>query len=123
MEYEAIAVRRKHEGNLEGRCVIEGLLHAIADAVVIVLGLDDRDRDVRLVVENEVGLLGFATADKLAANDDAAFGEIDLLADLQQIVPAGALKRGQDEFRADIAFGEPPLVHFPLPFNSLSWLE
>ena len=56
--------------------VLERLLHAVADGVVVVLGLDDGDRDVRLVVENVVGALGLAAGDQLAADDDAALGEL-----------------------------------------------
>ena len=58
-------------------------------AVVVVLGLDQRDRDVRLVVEDVVGPLGLAAGDQLAAHDDAALGEADLLADLRGFIPAG----------------------------------
>ena len=47
-------------------------------------------RDVRLVVEDVVGALGLAARDQLAAHDDAALGEADLLADLQHLVPARA---------------------------------
>ena len=69
--------------------VVERLLHAVADAVVVVLGLDQRERDVRLVVEDVVGALRLAAGDQLAADDDAALGEADLLADLQHLVPPG----------------------------------
>ena len=43
--------------------------------VVVVLRLDQGDGDVRLVVENVVGALGFAAGDQLAADDDPALGE------------------------------------------------
>ena len=55
--------------------VVEALLHAVADAVGIVLGLDQRERDVGLVIEDVVGALGLAAGDQLAANDDPALGE------------------------------------------------
>jgi hypothetical protein len=77
----------------------------------VVLRLDERDRDVRLVVEDEVRLLGLAVRHQLAANDDAALGEIDLLAYLHHLVPAGPLDGGQDELRADIALGQSQLIH------------
>ena len=111
MEHEAVAVRGEHEGDIERRGVVEALLHAVADAVGVVLGLDQRDRDVRLVVENVVGPLGLAARDQLAAHDDPALGEIDLLANLHHLVPPGALDGRQDELRADVAFGEASLVH------------
>jgi hypothetical protein len=115
VEDEAVAVRGKDEGNVKRGGVVKALLHAVADAVVVVLGLDQRDRDVRLVVENEVGLLRLAARHELAAHDDPALGEIDLLQNLHHLVPAGALDGRQDELRADIAFGESALVHEDQP--------
>ena len=123
VEHEAVAVRGKHEGNIQRRGIVEALLDAVADAVIVVLGLDQRDRDVRLVVENEVGLLRLAARDQLAAHDDPALGEIDLLANLQHLVPAGALDGGQDELRADIAFGEAPFIHRPAQIPHFPQLE
>ena len=75
VEHEAVAVRGEDEGDVERLGVVEGLLHAVADAVVVVLGLDQRERDVGLVVEDVVGALGLAAGDQLAADDDAALGE------------------------------------------------
>ena len=111
MEDKAVAVGRKHERDVERRGVVESLLHAVADAVVVVLGLDQRDRDVGLVVEDVVGTLGFASGDQLAANDDAALGEADLLADLHHFIPARLLNGRGDELGADVAFAEVFLVH------------
>ena len=51
-------------------------------------------RDVGLVIEDVVGALGLAAGDELAADDDAALGEADLLADLQHPVPARAFHGG-----------------------------
>ena len=96
----------KTKGMLSVVGVVERLLHAVADAVVVVLGLDERDRDVGLVVEDVVGALGLAARDQLAANDDAALGEADLLADLQHLIPARLLHGGRDELGADVAFAE-----------------
>ncbi len=113
---EGIAVGAVGERNVEDLGVFERLLHAGADGVVVVLGLDDGDRDVRLVEEDVVGLLGLAALDRLAANDDAALGEVDLLANLGHHVPLAAVRadeRGRDELGADVRFGEVLLVHSP----------
>src|SRR5690554_4907734 len=110
MEYEAIAVRAEDERDLQCFSIVERLLHAVADAVGVVLRLDQRDRNVWLVVENEVGLLRLAARHQLAAHNDAALGEKDLLPNLHHLVPARALDGGQDELGADVAFGEASLV-------------
>ena len=111
MEDEAVAVRGEDEGDVERVGVVQRLLHAVADAVVVVLGLDQRERDVRLVVEDVVGALGLAAGDQLAADDDAALGEADLLADLRHLIPARLAHGGRDELGADVAFAEGFLVH------------
>ncbi len=48
---EGIAVGAVSEGNVEDLCVLEGLLHAIAYSMLVVLGLHDGQRDIRLVEE------------------------------------------------------------------------
>ena len=111
MKDKAIAVGGKHKRDVERGRVVESLLHAVADAVVVVLGLDDGDGDVGLVIEDVIGALGFATGDELSANDDAALGEGDLLADLHHPVPARAFHGGADELGADVALAEVLLVH------------
>ena len=79
--------------------------------MVVVLGFDEGDGDVGLVVENVVGALGLAAGDQLAADDDPAFGERDLLANLGQDIPARLLDGGRDELRADVAFAEVLFIH------------
>jgi hypothetical protein len=114
VEDKPVAVGRKHEGNIEGDRVVEGLLHGIADAVVIVLGLDQGDGDVGLVVEDVVGALGFPAGDQLAANDDPAFGETHLFADLRHLVPASQFHGGSDVLGTNVALAEVLLVHAAL---------
>jgi hypothetical protein len=46
--------------------------------MVVVLGLDESDGEVRLVVENVVGALSLFPSDEPAANDDPALGELEL---------------------------------------------
>ena len=106
MEHEPVAVGREHERNVERCSVFEPLLHPFANAVSVVLGLDDRDRDVGLVVEDEVRLLALAARDELPTHDDPSGGEVNFLANLQQLVPACLFYGGQDELRADVAFCE-----------------
>ena len=96
---------------MQGLGVVQPLLHAIADGVGIVLGLDQGDRDVGLVIQNVVGPLAPAPADELAAHDDTALGEADFLADLRHLVPPGLSQGRCDELRADVAFAEAFLLH------------
>lgn len=111
MKDKAVAVGREHEGDIERHRIVEGLLHPGADAVVIVLGLDDSDRNIWFVVKDVVSALGLAAGNELSPDDDAAFGEVDLFADLHHPVPARALYGWADELGADIALAEVFLVH------------
>ena len=111
VEDEAVAVGRKHEGNLQGLRVVQSLLHAVANGVGVVLGFDEGDGDVGLVVEDVVGSLALASAGQLAAYDDSALCEADLLADLRHLVPSDPAQGRSDELGADVAFAETFLVH------------
>ena len=72
MKDKAVAVGREHKRDIEGDGVVERLLHSGADAVVIVLRLDDGDRDIGLVIEDVIGALGFAAGDELSSDDDTS---------------------------------------------------
>ena len=50
------------------------------------------------------GALSGPQSDQLAAHDDAALGESNLLPDLQHLVPSGLAQRRRDELGADVAF-------------------
>jgi len=57
VEHEAVAIAGEDEGDIEGVGVFEGLLGAVANAVVVVLGLDNGEGDVGLVIKDVVGAL------------------------------------------------------------------
>ena len=82
VEHEAVAVRGKHKRDVERCGVFKALLHPVADAVRIVLRLDERLRNVGFEIQNVTGALGLTATDELAAHDYSALGEADLLADL-----------------------------------------
>jgi hypothetical protein len=111
VEHEAVSVRGENERDVESGSVVEALLHAVADAVRVVLGLDERQRNVGLVVEDVVGALGLAATDQFASNYDAPLRETDLFANLRHHIPSCAAQGGRDEFGADVAFGEGSFVH------------
>jgi len=104
---EGVTIGAVGEGHIQYFGVLEGLLHAIADRVVVILGLDDGQRDVGFVEEQIVRLLRLPPLHGLAADDDAAFGEISLLADLGHHVPLAAVysdQRGRYILGADVCF-------------------
>src|SRR3546814_3482122 len=94
MEQEAVAVAGEHEGHVERFGIVERLLHAGADAVFVVLGLDDRQPQVGLAIQDEVGAPRLAAAVELAADDHPTLGEADFFADLVLDVPASRLDSG-----------------------------
>src|SRR5262245_45084719 len=108
---EGVAIGSKDKGDAENFGVLKCLLHSVADAVVVVLGLDQRQRAVRLVQEDVIGAFPQSPCDEFAADNDSALREADLLANLRDDVPPGLLDCGRDELRADVALAECFLVH------------
>src|SRR3546814_14511989 len=80
------------------------LLRRGAVAVCVVLGLDDRQPQVGLAIQDEVGAPRLAAAVELAADDHPTLGEADFFADLVLDVPASRLDSGGYELGADIPF-------------------
>ena len=60
VKQKGVAVGREDEGDVLHLGVLERLLHPAADTVSVVLGLDKRNGDVGLDVEDVVGALGLA---------------------------------------------------------------
>ncbi|MOA43841.1 hypothetical protein D3C78_1660400 [compost metagenome] len=84
----------------------------------VVLRLDYSDRQVGLMVEDEVCTACFATAVKFAPDDNAAFGKADFLAHLLVHVPSSLLNGWGDVLAADVPLGKQLFVHNPhFPFK------
>ena len=85
--------------------------------MVVVFGLDDGNREIGLVEEEIVDLLGFSSTDGFAANNHPALREVDLLTKLGHHVPFLAVRAKncrRNELRADIRFREFLLIHLVL---------
>ena len=87
------------------------LLHAGADRVVVILGLDDRERDAGLVVKDVVGALVLAARHQLMTINDGALADAHFLVNLRGHVLSATHQAGRDELGADVAFAEGFLVH------------
>jgi hypothetical protein len=79
--------------------------------VVVVLGLNDRERDTGFEIKKIVSPLWFPARGTLATHNDPAFGEGHLLADLAHYVPIGGDQRRGDELGTYVALAEGFLVH------------
>ena len=106
MKEEAIAVAAEDERNVERLGIAKGLLHSCADGVVVVLGLDDREGNVGLVVEDVVHPLLRAASVNFSPHIDAAIGEADFFANLGVEIPSRRHEAGCDKLGADVAFAE-----------------
>src|SRR3546814_5175138 len=96
VEDEAVTVGGEHEGDLQRLRVVESLLHPVADAMAVVLRLDQGDRDVWLIIEDVVRPFALAAEDHLAAHDDPALGEADLLPDLRNLIRSEERRVGKE---------------------------
>lgn len=82
--------------------------------MVVVLRLDHSDGHAGLGVQDVVGFLGFISTNRLAADDDTALGEEDVLAQLGHRIPpddAAANERRCDELGTAVGFSRLLLVH------------
>ncbi|MCU0684831.1 MAG: hypothetical protein MUF34_21735 [Polyangiaceae bacterium] len=106
-----VAVRSERKGHVEHLGVVERLLHAGAEAMLVVFGLDDRDRQVRPVVEHVVGAAPPRSRAGFAPRQHPPSGKLDLFANLGLHVPACSHECGRDELRADVSLRECLFVH------------
>ena len=103
---EGIAVGAEDVGNVQSLGIGQGLLHAVADGVLVVLGLDDGEWEVGLVVEDVVCAFLGAAGREASLDEHPAGGEGELLADLCLEVPAGGGDRGRDVLVPDLLLVE-----------------
>ena len=103
MKEKAIAVRRKNEGQIAVHlAIIESLLHTVANGVVVVLGLNDSDRNIGFVIKYVIGELCRSALMMLALDDDTAAGDGHLFSDLSVEIPARSCYCRSDELGADV---------------------
>ena len=79
--------------------------------MLVILGLDHRNGEVGLVIENVVRAFGFTPSDHFTPDDDSPLGEAHLPANLRHFIPTRLLNRRGDVFRTNIAFGKVFLAH------------
>lgn len=101
MEEEAVPIGREHEGDIEDCGVGQPLLHASPEGVVVVLCLDDGDREVGFVEEEIVGPFLLASGHHLSPHDDPTIGEGVFPSPLV-VLPAGLCQGRADVAIADI---------------------
>lgn len=106
VKQEAIAIAAEYEGQVERVGIAQGLLHAVTNAVRVVLRFDDADWQIGLEIKQVVRALLGTPAVQLAAHDDTAGGEGNLFAHLGRKVPTRLLERRGNELGADVALGE-----------------
>ena len=81
---KGIAVGTEGAGNIQYRRISQGLLHPVADGIIVVLGLHDGNGDARFPGENIVGefFLFPVPGGHVAPHDNGAGGERHLAPDL-----------------------------------------
>src|ERR1700733_6856183 len=114
MLQECISVGAVDEGDIQEFGILKSLLHSITNGMIVVLRFNDRNWNIRFVVEQIICLLGFTPLCRLAVYDHPSLCEIDLFAKLCHDIPLGtvdAKQGGRDELRTDICFCEALLVY------------
>lgn len=111
VEEKAVSIGTENKRNLQHLGISQCLLHAVAKAVAVVLGLNNRDGDIGLIEEHVVSPLVPGAGMELTTHNHPTLGEGELFPDLGGNIPARLLQCRRDELGADIAFGELLLVH------------
>ena len=83
----------------------------VANAVLVVLGFDHCNGNVRAVVQDVVSKLRFAATDRAATNHEATCREVKFFTKLRHRVPPGLRNRQSDELCSDVLLRERLLVH------------
>ena len=106
MEVEAVAVAAEDKGNIKGSRVIEGLLDTRGNGVRVVLCLNNRNGNVRLVVEDVIGPFPTAPSMEFPSDIDATVREFYFSTNLKILIPTGRNDSRGNELRANIALSE-----------------
>ena len=99
---EPIPIGAVRKGDIEHLGVAQGLLHPRPHLVVIILGFDNRQRQVRLVKQNVVRPISCPALHRLPAHMD--FPQCEFFKELRMFPPRHILNGWRDELRANIAF-------------------
>jgi hypothetical protein len=112
-EHEPIAVAGKAERDVKQVGVPDGLLHAGAHGVLVVLGFDHGQRDVGFVEQSEIGSQhgGGVALRLLAADHHTTRPQRELSIDLVHAAPPRCHHGGPDELVAEVAFRKVLLNH------------
>ena len=114
MLQEGVTIAAVGERHVQDLGVLQGLLHSVANFVVVVLGFDDGERKVGFEEKQVIRLLGLPALDRLASDDDATHGEISFFPDLSHQIPTRSLRPAQrrsDKLGSNVRFGEGFFVH------------
>lgn len=101
---KGVPIGGKSQGDIQHGCIFEGLLHSMADSMVIILGLNNGDGDVRLIIQNIINTFGSAPGDGITTDIDAAIGQGNFFQKLGLGIPSGSFQSRCNEFGANIAF-------------------
>jgi hypothetical protein len=87
--------------------------YTCVDRVVVILGFDNGDRDVGLVIEDVVSALLRSSCMKFSPDINPPISKANFLANLCVDVPSRRQNVGRDEFGANVSFAEGSLIHRP----------
>ena len=105
---ERVAVGAEGAGDVDHAGVAQGLLHPVADSVVVVLRFDDGDGYPGFPKQNVVRkfLLLLVSGRHIPPDDDGSWGKRDLATDLSKLIPTSAFDCRCDEEITDVDFAE-----------------
>ena len=108
MRGKGVAVGAEGAGHLQNPGISQGLLHAVADSVLVILGLHYGNGNSRLVIQHVVGelFLLFISRRQVAPNHYGPRGQGHFTSDLGHLIPAGRGDGRGDEQIANISLAQ-----------------
>jgi hypothetical protein len=113
MLQEPVTIGREGKGYVKCLCVSQGLLHTSTYRVLIILGFNDGQRYICLVVQDVVGSLPGTSGGQFPPDYDPTVREGYFLPDLPLEVPSCINQGRRDVFGADVSFRQHLLAHTP----------
>ena len=108
---EAVAVGAVNKRYIQHLGILDALLHTSANAVLVVLCLDNCQGQIWLVVQQIVSAFPLATGSNIPSDDNATVREVILHSDLFLPVPPGILNGRGNKLKFDVLFSHFVFLH------------
>ena len=84
---KGIPIRAVGKRNIEDFGILQSLLHAVTNRMIVVFGLDNRDGHVGLIVQDIVGFFSLSPLHRFSTHYHSSLSKKELLTNLGHEIP------------------------------------